>query len=135
MDNQTLLQQKIEHEMTKQINSLEDRMQAVEYALYKTEEPDTRFTAIYDKLTHLEATRAKDIVDNKNLRENIDKKFEETLFSIDCKVRDLEQYKTQYEGLVSRVKEQNDHISEYMEQQLIKVGNYFRRTDEQMMKT
>ena len=68
MDNQTLLQQKIEFEMTKQLSNLEDRMQAVEYSLYKTEVPDTRFSSIYDKLTYLEATREKDIESNKAQR-------------------------------------------------------------------
>ena len=34
-----------------------------------------------------------------------------------------------------RVKEQSDHITQYMEECMTKVGMYFRRTDEQMMKT
>ena len=31
-----------------------------EYALYKTEVPDTRFERLYKKLTHIEASRLKD---------------------------------------------------------------------------
>ena len=80
-------------------------MQAVEYALYKTENPDTRFSAIYDKLSALEVTRAKDIEYNRNQRENIENHFKETLFEIECKVKDLEKYKQWYTGLVDRIKE------------------------------
>jgi len=74
MDNQLLLQQKIEFDMVKQINDLNDRMSAAEYVIYKTETPDTRFTAIYDKLTHVETTREKDVEDNKYLRSSLEKK-------------------------------------------------------------
>ena len=97
--------------MTNQLNNLEDRMQAVEYALYKTEVPDTRFSAIYDKLSALEVTRAKDMSHNASQRENIENKFKETLFDIECKVKDLDQYKQQYKGLVNRIKEQSDNIN------------------------
>ena len=83
-------------------------MQAVEYALYKTEVPDTRFQAIYDKLSALEVTRAKDLSHSQSQRENIEQKFKETHFDIECKIKDLDQYKQQYNGLVSRVKETND---------------------------
>ena len=94
--------------MTKHLNSLEDRMQAVEYALYKTEVPDTRFQSIYDKLSALEVTRAKDLSHSQSQRENIEQKFKETLFDIECKIKDLDQYKQQYNGLVDRIKETND---------------------------
>lgn len=130
MDNQTLLQQKIEFEITKQLSNHEDRLNAAEYSLYKTDVPDTRFTSIYEKLTFLEASRQKDIESNKAMQLNIDNKFQETLFAIDCKIRDLDQYKSQYEGLCQRVKEQSDNINTYMDECMTKVGNYFRRTDE-----
>ena len=69
MDNQAEIQRKVEFDLKTQINELYDRMSAVEYALYKTEEPDTRFSAIYDKLTHIEMTRAKDVEANAHLRQ------------------------------------------------------------------
>ena len=80
-------------------------------------------------------TRAKDISFNQSQRENIEQKFKETLFDIECKIKDLDQYKMQYNGLVNRVKDTNDQISQYMEQSIARVGNYFRKTDEQLMKT
>ena len=46
----------------------------------------------------------------------------------------LDQYKNQYDGLVKRVQEQTATVEEYMKQNQIKVGNYFRRTDEHMIK-
>lgn len=42
------------------LNELTDRMEGVCYALYKSDNPDTRFERIYEKLSHLEATRKKD---------------------------------------------------------------------------
>ena len=93
MDNQTLLQQKIEFDIMKQLSDLQDRMDAVEYAIYKTENPDNRFTHIYEKLTYLEASRVKDIEESKNQRLNIDTKFEETLFTINGQMKSLDKYK------------------------------------------
>ena len=71
MDNQVLLQNKIETEVTRNISDLLDRMNAVEYVIYKSEEPDTRFSDIYDKLIHMEAARSKDIENSKHLRDNL----------------------------------------------------------------
>ena len=42
------------------VNDLLDRMEGVCYALYKTDNPDTRFEKIYQKLMNLEASRQKD---------------------------------------------------------------------------
>lgn len=39
------------------LNDLQDRMEGVSYALYKSDNPDTRFEKIYQKLSHLEAAR------------------------------------------------------------------------------
>ena len=134
MDNQAEIQKKVEFELKTQINELYDRMSAVEYALYKTEEPDTRFTEIYDKLSHVEMTRAKDVEANAHLREQLDSKFDDTLFKVNSQIQSLETYHSKYEGLVQRMHEIHKNIEEYMEQMKLRVSQYFRRTDEQNMK-
>lgn len=90
-------------------------MEAVEYVIYKTENPDNRFAQIYDKLTYLEASRQKDLDANKTQRINIDNIVDETMFKLDCQIADLEVYKEQYQSLVERVGEQKDNITEYMD--------------------
>ena len=60
LDNQLQMQQRIEHEVMVKINDIYDRLIRAEYALYKTEIPDTRFEKLYKKLTHIEASRLKD---------------------------------------------------------------------------
>jgi len=103
------------------MNDLNDRMSAAEYVIYKTETPDTRFTAIYDKLTHVEATREKDVEDNKYLRSSIEKRCDEVLFEIDVKIKGLEQYKAQYDSQAKRMNEIKDQMCETIEAQVVKV--------------
>ena len=76
--------------MVKQINDIQDRLSSVEFVVYKSDTPDNRFTKIYDKLVHVEATRDKYITDNKYMRDSIDKKLNETLFEINTQVKGLE---------------------------------------------
>ena len=54
MDAHSDLKTKVEHDTVNQIQELYDRLGRVEYALYKTEDPDTRFEAIYDSLKRIE---------------------------------------------------------------------------------
>ena len=60
LDNQVEIQSKIENQIMVKINELTDQMEGVCYALYKSDNPDTRFEKIYQKLVHLEAARQKD---------------------------------------------------------------------------
>ena len=54
------LQACIEYDLKVKISDLTDRLEAVQYTLYQTENPDTRFNKIYEKLSLLEAGRKKD---------------------------------------------------------------------------
>ena len=60
LDNQSKLEATIEHDLRVRMQDLDDRLQRAEYAIYKTEKPDTRFERIYDQLSSLEANRKKD---------------------------------------------------------------------------
>lgn len=57
LDNQTSIHQKIEFDVMTSLNDLTDRLQRVEYALYKSENPETRFDNIYEQLQSLETGR------------------------------------------------------------------------------
>ena len=107
-------------------------MIAVEYALYKSNVTDDRFTAIYDKLVHVQATQAKDLEASKQQRMDINKVLEETLFKIELSVKGLDQYKTKYDALVLRTQEQSKALDDYMQKCLTKVSNYFRFSDERI---
>ena len=45
----------------------------MEFALYQSEEPDTRFYALEERLARLEVVRKTDVEANKNMRENFTK--------------------------------------------------------------
>ena len=83
MENQLTLQTKIEGPMSNDINNLRDRMLAVEYALFKTEQPDTRFERIYDKMSAMETARIRDNHDVKYLKESLEKKFDQVMFQVE----------------------------------------------------
>jgi len=65
--------------------------------------PDTRFDRIYTKLVNLESSRLKDQLSNQELRGDIKKKLEETLFGIDYQMKELESYKKSYESLAKEM--------------------------------
>ena len=65
---------------------MQDRMLAVEYALFKTEEPDSRFTRLYDKLAAMEVVRVKELEDNVYLRDTLNVKFDATMFKINNQI-------------------------------------------------
>lgn len=60
LDNQLNLQNKIEFDLMVKLQDVTDRLEKVQYALYQTDVPDTRFNQIYDRLSWLEASRKKD---------------------------------------------------------------------------
>ena len=60
LDNQLSLQNKIEFDIMKRLEDHHDRLEAVEYALYKTENPDSRFEKIYASLAEYEVNRRMD---------------------------------------------------------------------------
>ena len=90
MNNQLDMQTKIEYDIADKINQLFDRLTAAEYVIYKTEKPDDRFTDIYDRLSNVEVTRAKDVEANKHLRNDLETKMAETYFDIDCRIKGLD---------------------------------------------
>ena len=130
MENQLTLQGKIEGEVARQISNLQDRMIAVEYGLFKTDVPDTRFHKIYEKLCALEVSRAKDLEDNAYLRDSVDKKLQATLFTIDGQIKGLDQYKAQYDALIARCEETKTQMEDFMEKRVVQIQHYFRRMDE-----
>ena len=60
LDNQTSLQAKLSQDVEKQLSELSDRLDRVEYALYRSDKPDTRFDKIYRQLEALETAHTKD---------------------------------------------------------------------------
>ena len=83
LDSQLQMQQRIEHEVMVKINDLTDRMIRAEYALYKTETTDNRFDRIYDKLTHIEASRLKDKRCAEDQKRDIETLVSDTVFKIE----------------------------------------------------
>ena len=80
------------------LNDLTDRLQRVEYALYKSENPETRFDNIYAQLQSLETGRKQDKQDAKNQREQIDAAFKDTFFKFESHLKEMQQYKEQFDG-------------------------------------
>lgn len=93
------LQGKIEYDIMVKLEDLTDRLERVQYALYQTEDPDTRFEEIYDKLKSLETSRNKDIQSNRDLKESIDTQISDTLFGIQGQMRELDSYKSNYDSI------------------------------------
>ena len=56
LDNQLQMQTKMEENVMVKLNDLIVQMKDVSYALYKSENPDTRFEKIYQKLIQLEVS-------------------------------------------------------------------------------
>lgn len=52
----------------------------------------------------MEANRKKDIQSFDDLRQNMEKKIEDAVFNMDCKVNELDRYKTSYENLSLDIK-------------------------------
>lgn len=105
-------------------------MLAVEYGLFKTDNPDTRFYKIYEKLCALEVSRAKDLEDNAYLRDSVEKKLQATVFTIDGQIKSLDQYKAQYDALIARCEETKTQMEDFMEKRVVQIQHYFRRMDE-----
>ena len=114
LDNQLELQTKIEQDVMTRLNDLQDRLVAAEYALFKVEVPDTRFERIYTKLTHFEASRKKDWKAVNDQRKEINTQLEDTLFEVNSQMKTLDQYKSQYESMGTKIKEIQDNITQYM---------------------
>lgn len=110
-------------------------MITAEYALFKTDDPDTRFHKIYDKLANMEVQHKKDIDTNCNLRETIKQNFDDSIFKIDNQIQSLRNFKTSYESLSARTDDMMKSIESYMDASLVKVQHYFRRMDELSIKT
>lgn len=60
LDNQATLQAKVCNELDRNVEELFDRMEKVEFAVYRTEKADTRFEKIYAQLAELEAEHVQD---------------------------------------------------------------------------
>ena len=135
MESQNQLQQKCEGVMARQIVNLQERLSAVEYGLFKTEDPDTRFTRLYDKLAGMEVTRVKDLEDSAYLRDNLNQKFDSTVFKIENKFKSLEIFKDSYEALCKRAADQMAHIDGFMHEQISKIQHYFRKMDALSVRT
>ena len=52
--------EEVEEEVEYRLNDLTEKVKKLQYAVYQTEDPDTRFHRIYKKLDFLEAARLKD---------------------------------------------------------------------------
>ena len=55
-------------EVDKHLEDLEKRMKAVEYSVFKTEDPDTRFSEIYDKLSKVQSKHAEDLEETRDIK-------------------------------------------------------------------
>ena len=73
-------------------------MEAVQYTLYQTENPDTRFERIYGKITELEAIRKKDVQQVYDQKMEIMGKLDDTLFNMMNQMQELDAYKKSYES-------------------------------------
>ena len=60
IDAQAITHEKLEQEVEYRLNDLTEKVKKLQYAVYQTEDPDTRFHRIYKKLDFLEAARLKD---------------------------------------------------------------------------
>ena len=115
MDNQLLLQRRVEFEQEKKIENHEDRLDAIEYALYKSEKTDTRFDKIYEKLNFLSENRVKDNETNKNMKKDMEARLSETIFNVNSEIKALEVFKEKYDSLVTRCNELCQQTKTYMD--------------------
>ena len=93
LENQAALQAKIQHDIDRSISAMNDRLERVEYALYKTKKPDTRFDKIYTELSSLQAQRRQDIAACKDQAQNIEEKVMADVSKMQTDLKALDVFK------------------------------------------
>ena len=116
------------------INDITDRLIRAEYALYKTETTDNRFDRIYDKLTHIEASRLKDKRCAEDQKRDVETLIADTVFKIDNQLKELDLFKKNYESLGQEIEEMNTNLKQYMTEAQIGLNNHMRQTQETLIK-
>ena len=116
------------------LNDLTDRMEGVSYALYKSDNPDTRFEKIYQKLTHLEAARQKDIQSLSDQKEEVKTMLDTTVFNMEKQIRELDEYKVKYVSLGTEINEIFESNKRYMEDTKNKLNFHMTKTDLELSK-
>ena len=134
LDNQLSLQNKIEFDIMKRLEDHHDRLEAVEYALYKTENPDSRFEKIYASLAEYEVNRRMDKQSFEDLQRNIEQQLKDSVFDMDCKIRELDHYKTSFENLSTDISTTKERIESFMNQQADNLTKYMQQGSEKMSK-
>ena len=90
-------------DITVKLDDLTDRLERVQYTLYQTENPDTRFDKIYEKLSFLEANRMKSETQLSDMKKEVYKKIENTMFDIAQQMNELDVYKKKYESMAVEI--------------------------------
>lgn len=127
------LQGKIEYDIMVKLEDLTDRLERVQYALYQTEDPDTRFDEIYEKLKSLEISRNKDIQSNRDLKESIDTQISDTLFGIQGQMRELDSYKSNYDSIGKEIQQTQAQIKKYMDENVERLTDFMSKGDEKLI--
>ena len=95
---------------------LTQKMNEVTYALYQTDDPDTRFAKIYKNIQGLELARKTDAKAVHDQKHFLMSKLNDTLFVLDNKMRELDVYKNSYASCGKEIEETSQHIASYMNQ-------------------
>ena len=134
LDNQLSLQTKIEKVIQVKLENAIDEIARMQYALYQTEDSDTRFDKIYQKLTWLEASRQRDVISNKDQRKEIDTQLADVIFDMNQKIGLLDVYKTSYTSMGIEINEVNNQIKGFMDECKSKLSTHMKETNENILK-